>query len=253
MELREKYFTYNGINLYYFTLGSGKPLLFLPGGLRVTTYLANIHYLAKWYKVIALDLPGFGKSSTPKTIWGLEEYADLLALFLEKQKLSNISALGRSFGGGVGLYLAMKKRCLSKMVVFDPMGVASNRSQFGFYFNLLFTKSFNDYKAMKTNRKRAFIFNNALSTVYENFSNVPKMYQIANHCLYKNIKPEELAKITIPVKLVWGKNDELFPVANGDYLHQYIKKSELDIVNGNHDWLTLNSELAGDKVRKFLD
>jgi pimeloyl-ACP methyl ester carboxylesterase len=252
MALQEKYFDHNGVKLYYFTLGLGKPLLFLPGGLRVSTYLTNIHYLAKWYKVIAVDLPGFGKSSTPKNVWGLEEYANILETFLHKKKLPALPIVGHSYGGGVGLYLSTRKGCASKMVAFSPMGVATDNSLFSFYFKGFVTKTINDYKALHTNRMRAFVFNNALSTLYGNLSAIPKMFQITNKCLYRNISPEELGKITIPVKLIWGTFDELFPVLNGKYLHRFIKKSELEIVTGNHDWWTLNPELGGDKVRAFI-
>ncbi|MGH7203751.1 MAG: alpha/beta fold hydrolase, partial [Candidatus Levyibacteriota bacterium] len=217
MLYEEKYFEYRKMRLYYFIMGEDKPLFFLPGGLRVTTYLQNIHLLSRYYKVIAVDLPGFGKSSTPPDAWSLENYADLLSHFLDFLKLPKVAAVGHSYGGGVGLYLAIRQR-LTKLVVFSPMGVASDHNPVVFFFNVLVTKSVNDFLAMKTNRMRSFIFNNAISTVTENFSNVTKMAQVTYKVLYRTTTPEQLRKIKIPVKLLWGKHDELFPVQNGYYL-----------------------------------
>lgn len=247
----EKYFEYRGIKLYYFIIGQGKPLLFLPGGLRVSTYLQNIHLLSNYYQVIAVDLPGFGKSSTPDAVWTLEDYTNLLIKFLDFLKLPRVRVVGHSYGGGVGLYLAMQQRVI-RLAVFSPMGVASNHNPVVFFFNALVTKSINDFLAMKTNRMRSFVFNNAISTVTENFSNAIKMAQITHKVLYRNTTPETLQKIKIPVKLFWGGHDELFPLQNGYYLQEHIAKSKLEILDGNHDWWTIHPVEGVEKVRKFL-
>jgi pimeloyl-ACP methyl ester carboxylesterase len=252
MEIKEQYYQHNDIRLYYFTQGKGKPLLFLPGGLRVSAYMRNITLLAQSYQVIGLDLPGFGKSSVPKDVWSLEDYADLISHFLTDLHLPKIPVIGHSYGGGVGLYLAMSDKHITKLMVFSPMGVASDQSSIQFLFNVLVTKTINDYFAMKSQRLRAIVFNNAISTVTGNFANAVKMIQVTRKVLYKNITPEELAKIQIPVKLMWGENDELFPLLNGFYLRQYIKKSQLEVLNGNHDWLTINPEESTKKITEFI-
>jgi pimeloyl-ACP methyl ester carboxylesterase len=250
--MKKKHFLHSGIDLYHFTVGKGAPLLFLPGGLRVTTYKRNIEYLSKWYTVIAVDLPGFGKSSTPPTVWDLRDYANFLDVFINKNGYKNITMLGHSYGGGVGLYLAGMNKNIKKFVAFSPMGVASKHSRVRFYYNVLVTKSINDYMALRSNKMRALVFNNAISTITENFSNATKIFQITNKCLYRNVSEETLAKIQIPVKLIWGKHDELFPADNGKYLVQHLSKGELEIVNGNHDWWTIYPQKGGDKVHAFF-
>jgi pimeloyl-ACP methyl ester carboxylesterase len=253
LKIHERYFDYRGIKLYYFIVGRGKPLLFIPGGLRVTTYMNNLSYLVEDYQVIGVDLPGFGKSSTPHDVWALEDYAQLMSSFLAFLKLRKVPVIGHSYGGGVGLYLAMMDSHVTKLMAFSPMGVASDHTPFGFFFNVLVTKSINDYFAMKSQRLRSIVFNNAISTVTENFSNAKKMIQITNKVLYRHTTPKNLAKITIPVRLMWGKNDELFPVANGYYLQKHIAGSTLEILDGNHDWLTINPEESAKKIKDFLN
>lgn len=252
MQLTEKFFYHDTITLYYFETGSGKPLLFLPGGLRVTTYLKNIEYLSRYYKVLSLDLPGFGKSSNPKHVWGLEEYANYLSYFINHIGLQKIPIVGHSYGGGVGLYLAMQNKHVSKLMVFSPMGVESKHSPVGFYYSVLVTKTINDFLAIKSSRMRSLVFNNAISTVTENVFGVKKMIQITNKVLYKHTKPEDLAKIKIPVKLMWGRHDELFPLKNGTYLQKHIKNSNLEILEGNHDWLTVNPAESAEKITAFI-
>jgi pimeloyl-ACP methyl ester carboxylesterase len=253
MHVTAKFFNHKNIKLYYFEAGKGKPLLFLPGGLRVTTYFKNIEYLSKFYRVISLDLPGFGKSSTPRDVWGLEEYADFISYFINHMQLTRVPVVGHSYGGGVGLYLAMQNKHVSKLMSFSPMGVESRHSRIGFYYTVLVTKSINDFIALKSNRVRSIVFNNAISTVTENPMGVKKMVQITNKVLYKHTKPEELAKIKVPVKLMWGENDELFPLQNGKYLQKNIRNSTLEILKGNHDWLTIHPEESVQKIRDFIE
>lgn len=252
MKIDEKYFVFNNTKLYYFTTGYGKPLLFLPGGLRVSTYLQNISYLSQQYKIIGLDLPGFGKSSIPKEVWSLEDYADFISKFLENLAISKIPVVGHSYGGGVGLHMAIRTRMVSKLMIFSPMGVESKHSRLIFYFNVLVTKSINDFFAMKTNRLRSIVFNNAISTITENPANAIKMLQITNKVLYKHTPPEALAKISNPVQLMWGKHDELFPLQNGKYLNKHISKSSLEVLKGNHDWLTIHPGEAAKKIIDFM-
>jgi pimeloyl-ACP methyl ester carboxylesterase len=252
MSIVEHYFTHKTIRLYYLESGKGSPLMFLPGGLRVATYLKNIEYLSQFYRVISLDLPGFGKSTTPHEVWGLEEYADFISYFIEHMHLTTIPIVGHSYGGGVGLYLAMQNKHITKLMSFSPMGVKSKYTRLGFYYRVLVTKSINDYRAMQSERLKSIVFNNAISTVTENLSGVPKMLQITNKVLDNHTNPEELAKISIPVNLVWGKYDELFPVQNGKYLQKHIPKSKLEVLDGNHDWLTLNPQASAEKIREFI-
>jgi pimeloyl-ACP methyl ester carboxylesterase len=132
------------------------------------------------------------------------------------------------------------------------MGVASDHNPVVFYFNVLVTKTINDALALKTNKMRSFIFNNALSTVTENFSNAKIMMQITNKVLYRHTTPEQLNRIKIPVKLLWGRRDELFPLSNGHYLQKHIAKSTLEELDGNHDWWTIHPQEGVKKVKEFI-
>ena len=252
MQSKRNHFTHKNIRLYYKEAGKGSPLLFLPGALRVTAYAKNIEYLSAFYRVIALDLPGFGKSTTPNTVWGLEEYADFINVFIDHLHLRSVAVVGHSYGGGVGLYLAMQHKHIAKLMLFSPMGMRTKHTRLMFYWNVLVTKSLNDYFAMKSNHQRAIVFPKAISTVTQNLSGVKKILQITNKELYSQIPPQQLAKITVPVKLLWARHDELFPPENGTYFHDHIHQSTLEIIDGNHDWITTHPEESTEKIREFI-
>src|SRR5436190_23133413 len=53
----------NGISMYYEIYGSGKPLIFLHGnGGSIFSSRAKIEYFKQYFKVIAIDSRGHGKS-----------------------------------------------------------------------------------------------------------------------------------------------------------------------------------------------
>lgn len=71
------FFTHQGNWVRFLEAGKGPTIIFLQGGgVRASTYAPLLKELAKNYRVIAPDLPGFGGSSTPDNIWGLIDYAD---------------------------------------------------------------------------------------------------------------------------------------------------------------------------------
>jgi len=55
---------------------------------------------AKKYKIIAVDLPCFGKSGTPKDVWDFRDYAAFLNKFVASLKIKKLIVMGHSFGGG---------------------------------------------------------------------------------------------------------------------------------------------------------
>ena len=50
-----------------------------------------------------LDLPGFGASPVPDSVWGSREYADHIEEYLADNDLENVYLAGHSFGGRVSI------------------------------------------------------------------------------------------------------------------------------------------------------
>src|SRR5437868_1200687 len=54
----------------------------------------------------AIDLPGFGRSENPKKDFRIGDYAEVVRGFIEKLELKNVTIVGHSFGGRIGIKLA---------------------------------------------------------------------------------------------------------------------------------------------------
>jgi len=91
----------NDINIYYEEMGSGEPLVFIPG-LSGTTKLwyKQFPYFSKYYRVISLDNRGAGETDKPESAYSMELFSKDLAGLLDALNINEkIYLVGVSMGG----------------------------------------------------------------------------------------------------------------------------------------------------------
>lgn len=105
--------------------GSGEQTIILVHGLASNAgfWRYNIPEFAKKYRVIAVDLPGYGKSQKGNYKYSMSFYADQIKRIIEELKLKNVVYVGHSMGGQIGIKLAIKyPELLSKLILASPAG-----------------------------------------------------------------------------------------------------------------------------------
>jgi pimeloyl-ACP methyl ester carboxylesterase len=138
-----------GVNIDYFDSKVGDTtLLFLHGWNIDKTYWENqTDFFSKKYRVIALDLPGFGKSGKNRKNWTVDEYGKDITAILTKLDLDNVILIGHSMSGAIVLEAALK----NPTRVVGVVGV-DNFTNFGAVLSSEVKKDISDaYKALKTN------------------------------------------------------------------------------------------------------
>ena len=101
----------NGINLYYETMGSGRPLVLLHGGLGSGEMFGPITpTLAAEHRVILVDLQGHGRTADIDRPISLPAMADDIAALIEHLDLDHPDVAGYSLGGGVAFWTAVRHR-----------------------------------------------------------------------------------------------------------------------------------------------
>ena len=104
-----KYAKVNGINLYYETHGSGRPLILLHGGLMSSeTFGPVLPQLLERHQVIAPDLQGHGRTADIDRPLDVRLMADDIAALIDHLELDKPDVVGYSLGGGVALQTAVK-------------------------------------------------------------------------------------------------------------------------------------------------
>jgi pimeloyl-ACP methyl ester carboxylesterase len=110
----------NGINLYYETYGTGKPLVLLHGnGGSIKGARNKIEYFKKYFQVIAIDNRGHGKSADPSPHLTYLQMTKDVAALMDSLHLDSVYVSGQSDGGILGLLLAINyPNKVSKVVTF---------------------------------------------------------------------------------------------------------------------------------------
>jgi pimeloyl-ACP methyl ester carboxylesterase len=104
-----QYAEVNGINLYYETHGSGRPLVLLHGGLGSGEMFGPVlPLLAERHQVVVADLQGHGRTADIDRPIDMRFMADDIAALIDHLELDKPDVVGYSLGGGVALQLAVK-------------------------------------------------------------------------------------------------------------------------------------------------
>lgn len=218
----------------YKVFGEGKPFLILHGwGSKADSWDKTAEIISKeGFKVIVPDLPGFGETEKPESIWNLDDYCDFVKDFINFLKLEDFCLLGHSFGGSVAIKLSLKMN-VSKLFLVASSSIRK--------------------KNIKNNIFLAF------SKIFKVFSFIP-LYPLARKAFYKyivkksdyvytegsmkgtflNIIREDLfpvlSSIKTPTVIIWGDKDNTTLLENAYLMHKEISNSKLVIIpGGTHD------------------
>ncbi len=124
----ERKISWNKGQVNYLVEGEGSPVVLLHG------FLENIHiwdgfidFLKPYFKIIAVDLPGFGKTSVYSDHHSMPFMADAVKAVLDVENITKTLLIGHSMGGYVSLAFARKfPELLQGMVLFHSQADADN-------------------------------------------------------------------------------------------------------------------------------
>jgi pimeloyl-ACP methyl ester carboxylesterase len=105
VEFREDFVEADGFRIRYWEAGQGPALVHLhgAGGPRLT----RAHdLLCRQFRVVAFEMPGFGRSAENTRTLNISELADSMAKAADALGLDRFNLMGTSFGGRAALWLA---------------------------------------------------------------------------------------------------------------------------------------------------
>jgi pimeloyl-ACP methyl ester carboxylesterase len=107
--VKGQYAEVNGINLYYETHGSGRPLILLHGGLGSGEMFGPVlPVLAERHQVVTVDLQGHGRTADIDRPLDAVLMAGDIAALIDHLHLATPDVVGYSLGGGVAFHTAAK-------------------------------------------------------------------------------------------------------------------------------------------------
>lgn len=159
------------------------------------------------WKVINLEMPGFGLPA-PEFAWGVSEYAD----WVEKKMEGSCVVFGHSFGGRVAIKLAA--RGAVKGVVLCASGGLSRPNVMK---RLLFGMLASVGKTLGLERYRAILYKLVREHDYERAEGI--MRDVFKRVVEEDLR-SEARKIKVPTLVLWGKEDKMVPVSDGEWVKE---------------------------------
>jgi pimeloyl-ACP methyl ester carboxylesterase len=120
-----KFIKVNEYDIAYIDEGNSENvLLFIHGlGSYLKAWDRNIPELKNHFRCIALDLPGYGKSSKQIHSGEVSFYVEILNEFITKLNLKSVSLVGHSMGGQIALaYVLKNSNQIVKLILVAPAG-----------------------------------------------------------------------------------------------------------------------------------
>lgn len=234
----DRYATIGDLTIRYWEEGAGSPLLLIHGlGASVETWAWNIEALAQDYRVIALDLPGFGESSRPtrNDFYSLEYAGSFLRQFVNALGyVDKLSVAGNSMGGILAIQLSlMYPEMVEKLVLVDSAGL--NRT-IHWATRLMSVWPVGELLMRPARRKvqkiaRSLFYRDELIT--DEF--VDRMLEMlsrpgAQEIILKSLRSgvnvfgqflvlseSRLRQVMAPTLVIWGEEDALFPIGHAEF------------------------------------
>jgi non-heme chloroperoxidase len=267
--------TKDGIEIFYKDWGSGQPIVFSHGWpLSADDWDTQmLFFMDKGFRVIAHDRRGHGRSTQTGGGHDMDHYADDLAALTEKLDLRDAIHVGHSTGGGeVARYLGrhgekrVAKAALISAVpplmvktasnpgglpkdVFDGMGaqLAANRAQF--YYDLP-AGPFYGYNRPGAKVSQGVIWN----WWRQGMMGGAKAHYDGIVAFSQTDFTEDLKKITVPVLVMHGDDDQIVPYSDSAPLSaKLLKNGTLKTYKGfPHGMCTTNADSINADLLAFI-
>jgi len=231
----QKEITIYGQKIHYVEAGSGPNLILLHGlGGSSQVWQFNIGPLAEKYHVFVPDQIGFGKSDKPLVNYRIRTYVDFLDQFCKQLKIDRPTLVGNSMGGWIAaIYTATYPDRVDKLVLADAAGYAPPKD---FDTRAFFGLNPTTREGMKVLSARVFYNKAFLSETAIDQAMAARLgagdgYTI-NSITESIIRGEDflddvVKTIKQPTLIVWGREDGLVPLSEGERFHKDIAGSTL--------------------------
>jgi 2-hydroxy-6-oxonona-2,4-dienedioate hydrolase len=233
----EKSVSVFGAKINYIEAGDpSKPKVILLHGLggNSANWAFNVPALAANYHVIAPDQIGFGKSDRLMLKYRVATYVDFLDKFMSELKIEKASLVGNSLGGWVAAWMAIKyPGRVERLVLADAAGLKPAAVDMAQIYSLNYSTRDEVRQLVKLVFYNQAFFGSDAMIEQSLAVRVAANDGYTINSLIESIKRDEdflngrLGGIKKPTLIIWGKQDGLLKLADGEQFKREIAGSEL--------------------------
>ena len=235
----------NGVRCHYQDEGKGPVVILLHGfTLQVYTWRETIPALGNDFRVIAVDLPGFGASEKPPDFdYDLPGFAKWLGAFMDAIGVPRAALIGNSMGGGVAYTLATSSpERVTSLTLVDAVGYQPRRKRF-FLFRLMAIRGVGEVLTATMTRfavrliLRIFLYHDSAHVSEEVVTNylAPLQTSGGRAAALRTIRRVDFdaapgpVPCRVPTLIVWGANDRIVPAAHALHFSRDIPGAKLHV------------------------
>jgi pimeloyl-ACP methyl ester carboxylesterase len=261
--------------LSYFDLGSGGiPVLFVHGlGGNSTAWLENLTAVARERRVIAVDLPGFGRSAPTSDGISIPGFSRTLQRFCEHLGLDEVVVVGSSLGGWVSADLTLRDPDrVHALVLTDAAGIVPTRAE---RFKAVSMMRGAELGAPLAPRFRQAVASRRRLRAWSLKYTIADPSRLAPDLVYMALPSapdpgfspafeacrrswsdawcDQLTEIACPTMIVWGERDQLLPLRHAREWARRIVGSELHVIpDAGHLPMVERPEVYNELLLGFL-
>ncbi|MCC5916610.1 MAG: alpha/beta hydrolase, partial [Cryomorphaceae bacterium] len=239
--------TINNFNLSYDDIGEGgTPVIFLHGfPFDKTMWEVQIEALKSTNRLIAMDIRGFGKSTDEETELSIDLFGDDLIASMDKLNIDEAIICGLSMGGFIALNAHKRFPDRFKALILcdtqciaDTAEVKKKRYKIIEEIDLDGAANFNEGFLKSVFHEDSLMHKKELveklrQVVFSNSQHIIKMGLIA--LAERSETCSFLREIAVPTLIICGREDEVTPLAQSEFMNSTIEWSALHVIeNAGH-------------------
>lgn len=263
MERAGETVTVGGHRLHYLAAGdpADSTVLLLHGGIidaAHVTWGELIEPLAADYRVVALDMLGYGESDKPDAGYSLAHHVELVESVVESLDATAVSVAGASMGGGVGLGVALRSpHLVDRLALVDSYGLGSELANGLLTYLLARAQVLNKLSLAVLRRSRGLTKASLGNIAHDPDALSPEAVDAVwaetkrpgvgrafrgfraaevTRDGYRTDYTDRLGDLAVPTLLVHGEHDEVFPVSWSERAADRIPESELHVLADCAHW-----------------
>lgn len=257
---KSRFVTAAGHRIHYYVDGPppGPPVVLVHGlGGRCEDWRNLAPYLVRaGFRVYMPDLPGYGRSDKPADFsYSIPDEAAVVVGFMDAMGLKQVDLGGWSMGGWIAQYIAARDADrVARLMLFDSAGLLEEPA----WDTRLFTPvsaveldrldallmphppqvpGFIAADILRVSRQDAWIIHRALASMLSGRDATDKL----------------LPQLKVPVLIVWGAQDHIMPLDQGEEMHRLVPQSQFEVIpTCGHLAPVQCADLMGPQVAAFL-
>jgi pimeloyl-ACP methyl ester carboxylesterase len=258
--VESRWTTVDGYRVHYYVIGpeNGRPVVLVHGlGGRAEDWANLGPYVSRaGYRAYLPDLPGYGQSERPAGFsYSVTDQALIVVGFLDSLGLKRVDLGGWSMGGWIVQRVALARPDrIGKLILFDSAGLyikpdwdtalftPSSAAELAQLDALLMPKppnvpQFIAADVLRISKENAWVVRRALNTMLTGTETTDSV----------------LPELKMPVLVVWGAEDLITPLSEGETIHKLIPQSQFEVIsNCGHLAPIQCASQIGPKVVQFL-